>query len=216
MAQVIRAAQVDEEPVLISYRRAGASPVAPPAPQATIPAEPEIAPAPAEDARAGLEDLRRQAFEDGYRDGREQGEKEAKAGLAEDAARLQALLGSVRDALEQGIAGAEDAMVEIAYAAVCKVLGQAAASEEGVRAMVQEATRQVRAKEGLVVRLSAADHARLAASSEGVKLEFAADERVAAGGCLIETSGGTLDARLEVQLRQLLDTLLRARETAAE
>jgi flagellar assembly protein FliH len=141
-----------------------------------------------------------------------------KAELAEETARLRALAASLEDALAQGIAGMEDAMVEIAFAAACKVLGQAAASEDGARAMVHEAMRQVRAKEGLVLRVSPADHEFLAARvppADG-KVELAADERVAAGGCLIETSGGTLDARLEVQLRQLLDTLLRARETQGE
>jgi len=220
MAQVIRSAQVDEEPVLISYRRA--EPEAPPPAPAVAEARTIAAvepPPPAEDPRVALEALRRQAFEDGYRDGREHGEKEAKAELAQETERLQGLGASLRAALEQGIAGMEDAMVEIAFAAACKVLGQAAASEEGVRSMVQEAMRQVRSKEGLVLRVSPADYELLAARAplaEGVKLELAADERVASGGCLIETSGGTLDARLEVQLRQLLETLARAREAQGE
>jgi flagellar assembly protein FliH len=128
------------------------------------------------------------------------------------------LAASLRDALGQAIGGAEEAMVEIAFAAVCKVLGEAAASEEGVRAMVQEAMRQIRAKEGLVLRVAPADYERLAGLSlgEGAKLELVADERVALGGCLIETAGGTLDARLEVQLRQLVDTLTRAGEAQGE
>jgi flagellar assembly protein FliH len=84
--------------------------------------------------------------------------------------------------------------------------------------MVQQAARQLRAKENLVLRVAAADHARLAGKIvvEGARLEVVADERVTLGGCLVETAGGTLDARLEVQLRQLVDTLARAKEAQGE
>jgi flagellar biosynthesis/type III secretory pathway protein FliH len=42
------------------------------------------------------------------------------------------------------------------------------------------------------------------------------DDRVLLGGCLIETSGGTLDGRLETQMQQLRDTLLAARRMLPE
>jgi flagellar assembly protein FliH len=80
---------------------------------------------------------------------------------------------------------------------------------------VREAMRGMLAKEGLVVRLSPTDYGALGPSPEP-KVEVVADERVALGGCIIETSGGTLDARLEVQLQQLVDTLTRARHAQAE
>jgi flagellar assembly protein FliH len=218
MARVIRSARVESEPVVITY----ASPPQPDRlPQIAalgVQALPQVAspePAPQEDERATLEELRRQAFDDGYRDGRSQGEKEARAELAAELQNLQALARSVRDALAQGIEGVEDALVEIAFAAVCKVLGRAAASEEGVRAMVHEAMSEVRSKEGVVLRVSPREHAALQAQL-GAELEVRADERVAAGGCLIETTGGTLDARLDIQLRRLADTLARARQAQGE
>jgi len=226
MAQVIRSAQIDEEPVLIRCRRAEPLPLETPVPAPAAPAQVFIEPAaPVEDPREALEELRRQGAEAGYREGLERGEREARAALAEEKAllaketeRLRALAGSLGEALGRAIGGAEDAMVEIAFAAVCKVLGEAAASEEGVRAMVQQAMREVRAKENMVLRVAPADYERLARLSNGEsgRLELVADERVALGGCLIETAGGTLDARLEVQLRQLVDTLTRAGEAAAE
>ena len=145
----------------------------------------------------------------------------ARAELAEEIERLQKLNGAVHEALERDIEGLEDVMVEIAFAAACKVLGEATLAEEGVRSMVREAMREVRSKEGLVLRISPRDHALLYAEPArgrlfaDDKIEVVADERVA-GGCLIETRGGTLDARLEVQLRQLLDTLARTRNAPGE
>jgi flagellar assembly protein FliH len=180
--------------------------------------EPQLAlpePAPREDERATLEALRREAFDEGYRDGRGEGEKDARAEHAAELQTLQALARSVRDALGQGIEGVEDALVEIAFAAVCKVLGRAAASEEGVRAMVREAMSEVRSRDGVVLRVSPREHAAFQGQL-GAELEVVADERVAAGGCLIETTGGTLDARLDIQLRRLADTLTRARQAQGE
>jgi len=218
MARVIRSAHVESEPVVISYAPPPQPDRLPQLAALGVQAPPQVAPlepAPQEDERLALEELRRQAFDDGYRDGRSQGEKEARAELAAELQKLQALARSVRDALAQGIEGAEDALVEIAFAATCKVLGRAAASEEGVRAMVREAMSEVRSKEGVVLRVSPREHAALKAQL-GAELEVLADERVAAGGCLIETTGGTLDARLEVQLRRLADTLARANEAQGE
>jgi len=61
-----------------------------------------------------------------------------------------------------------------------------------------------------------ADPARARAITDDAKIEIFPDERVSIGGCLLEAGGGTLDARLEVQLRQLLDTLTRARGAQGE
>jgi flagellar assembly protein FliH len=228
MAQIIRSAEFDENPVLISYRRAGAETVIlelPPEVQITPPAierAPEEAKSPPPLPQPSPEELQRDAEEIGYRDGYEAGVRAAKAELAEELERMQKLNRSVHDALAQGIEGLEDVMVEIAFAAACKVLGQAALTEEGVRAMVREAMREARSKEGLVLRISPRDYELLYADpprqrplAEDAKLEVVADDRVASG-CLIETGGGTLDARLEVQLRQLLDTLTRARNAQAD
>ena len=220
MAQVIRSAQVEHEPVLIRCRREEPSPLEIPAPAPVPPAAASfIEPAaPVEDPREALDELRRQAAAEGYREGLERGEREGKALLAEETEQLRRLAASLGEALEGAIGGAEDAMVEIAFAAACKVLGEAAVSEEGARAMVQQAMRQARAKEGLVLRVAPADQALVAGhvAADGARLEVVADERVALGGCLIETAGGTLDARLEVQLRQLVDTLARAKDAQAE
>jgi flagellar assembly protein FliH len=223
---VIRSVQVAEEPVVLSYvsaeKLAAAPEPLPPAPSMEIqPAAPAPAPADAPvDAPVDFDALRKQAFEDGYRDGYEAGAAEAKTERAAEAARqaeeFARLLGSAEQALAGQIEGLEDVLVEIAFAAVCKLLGESALTEEGARNLVRAAMRGVRAKEGLVVRVSPADHRQLSARTGEGRVELVADDRVALGGCIIETAGGTLDARLEVQLQQLVDTLTRARSAPAE
>ena len=98
-------------------------------------------------------------------------------------------------------------IVEIAFEAIGKILGESLARRDGVQAVVREVIRGVREREHLVVRVSPRDHELLA--REGFKpkngdaqaIELLADDRVELGGCLIETAGGTLDGRLETQLQ---------------
>ena len=116
MAQVIRSAQVEHEPVLIRCRREEPSPLEIPAPAPVPPAAASFIEraAPVEDPREALDELRRQAAAEGYREGLERGEREGKALLAEETEQLRRLAASLGEALEGAIGGAEDAMVEIA------------------------------------------------------------------------------------------------------
>ena len=76
---------------------------------------------------------------------------------------------------------------------------------------------------GLVVRVSPTDlpllqpeEKRLAAAVPGHELTLVADARIELGGCIVESSLGTLDGRMEVQLRELYSTLRAARAAQVE
>jgi flagellar assembly protein FliH len=204
---LLRRASVTAEPRVLACR---------------LPATPEPVPAeeplPVEDPVTALRELRKQAFDDGYRDGLAAGSAEGRAALEAQAEALRASLRALGDASRQALEAQEDALVEVAFAAACRVLGEAALTREGVRGAVREALREVRSRERVRVRLPAQACALLAhdgafveALREEQRVELTADERLAPGGCLIETAGGTLDARLEVQLQQLAAALCAAR-----
>jgi flagellar assembly protein FliH len=170
-----------------------------------------------EQMRNEAELIRRQAEERGYKEGFEAGKVEGSEQWTAALQQLSALSGSAHAALERQITGVEDAIVEIAFSAVCKFIGEAAGTEEGIRNMARQAMQSVVGREGVVIRISPRDYEMLRSSGadrpfiEGANVEIAADNRVAAGGCLIETLGGTLDARLEIQLHQLLDILVQTK-----
>jgi flagellar assembly protein FliH len=74
----------------------------------------------------------------------------------------------------------------------------------------------------LSVRVNPADlpllearRAELLATTAAPVLHLLADARVTLGGCLIESAAGTLDARLELQLQGLFETLRAARARMA-
>jgi flagellar assembly protein FliH len=82
-----------------------------------------------------------------------------------------------------------------------------------------------RVKEGrdLVVRVSPTDlpllqpeEKRLRAAVPGRALTMVADARIELGGCIVESSLGTLDGRMDVQLRELYATLRAARAAQVE
>jgi flagellar assembly protein FliH len=175
--------------------------------------------------REGREQGQREGREQGLREGREEGAREGReaatakveAELGAQVAALAAFLKQARTQLDRQIDGLEPLCAEIAFESAAKILGRAMLEPDGVAAAVREAIRRARDRSRLVLRVSPRDFAlleaqrgRLADGLDSGPLELVADGRVELGGCLLETPGGTLDARLEVQLAALRDALLGA------
>ncbi len=181
---------------------------------------------PAAEARALDEQIaeeRRATLERAEQAGYAAGLDESKREFADQLAALRTLIESLHAVLEADIAGAEDVIVEIAFEAVCKILGDAMVKREGVVLAVREIVRGMREREPLLLRVAPADYdlliahrAQLLQGGDGKTIDLVTDERVALGGCFVETSGGTLDGRLETQLQRLVDTLTSARRMPVE
>jgi flagellar assembly protein FliH len=87
-----------------------------------------------------------------------------------------------------------------------------------VRAQVRQAAAAAKNKERLVVRLHPADLSALRAAGAlqtilpaEQAVSWVADNSIELGGCVVETDGGGLDARLETQIDRMRTTLLAAR-----
>jgi flagellar assembly protein FliH len=143
---------------------------------------------------------------------------------ADRLARLDAVVKSIDTQLPRHWESLEADAAELAFEVVCRVLGDAPGRRQLIEGMVTQAMSGLRTQP-LRVRLSAADLALIdetGADGAGLRarhprVEWIADPAVQAGGCLIDGDGGTLDARLEVQLQRLLQQWrgAAARETAA-
>jgi len=154
----------------------------------------------------------------GLQEGRAAGRQESHEALAAELATVRSIAGKLNDALVSGIGGLEDLAVAIAFEAVCKVLGEAAMTPEGVRAQVRQAAAHAQNKERLVVRLHPADLSALRDTGAlnsmlppGKAVSWVADDSIELGGCVLETDGGALDARLETQIERMRAALLAAR-----
>jgi flagellar assembly protein FliH len=255
---VLRDVRVEDRPyVLVRPGSAGRAGGASPAGGSPIAKEPAVNPYD-EGYRAGrrageaavtakyeatLESGYRSAFEQGLAEGRQQGltegreagrqavERDSRAGREEMSGRLaqlEKLLAALPAEMERRLASAEDEMVALCHGVVCRLLGDALVTREGVAQRVRQALHEAGGHAGhgrggarqVAVHLHPRDLAALeqdAALAAWMRQEgsaqggvrWVADERVGPGGCMVCSAEGNLDARLETQMAALRQLLLR-------
>lgn len=115
---------------------------------------------------------------------------------------------------------AEDDMVSLAFEAFCRVLGETATTREMVSLGVMNAISHWRGKAALEIHVHPDDlqwlkedvalSAHIAAQGDH-RIRWTASADVAMGGCLLRSSEGALDTRLEVQIEALKTMLLQTR-----
>lgn len=161
----------------------------------------------------------------GLVEGRQAGREEIQQSLSSEISRIQMISRKLAAALEADIAGLEGMALALAYEAVCKLLGEQAPMQDMVQMQVRNALSRMAASERIQVRVHPADLTTLqqaGALKSGFpgskELVWVADPSLDAGGCMVETDGGTLDARLDTQLELFKKLLLetRAKNTTKE
>jgi flagellar assembly protein FliH len=157
-----------------------------------------------EEAQQESAEVRRRAREEGW-----------SQGLAEWEARIQAVAGEARRAVEE----ARPQLVTLALRVAEKILRRRLDEHpDAIVPMVEEALEAARGYRGghLVVRVNPADAPALEGFRQRLlerdgrwkSLEIAAVETMARGGCRIETDFGTIDASVETQLAAMEQLLL--------
>lgn len=159
-----------------------------------------------------------EARAEGLEQGRREGLEQVAKSLEEKTLELDRLLQSLARERTTLSEQQEDFAVEIVFAAVIRILGDALATRDGAAACVKQVMGQLRHRDKLIVRVSPEDYAVLNEHREGLVsdresglLELAPDDQVKLGGCILENESGSLDGRLELQLQILRDTLLKVR-----
>jgi len=145
---------------------------------------------------------------------REQARRAVRAEHAAEQARLEtATTDAMRllETLAQGVAGLEheleDAVVEIAYAAVLRILAVVAVDEDLVRALCRQALSDV-VQRPAVLRLHPDDAELATALADGSDVRIEADKRLAPGQCRVQTRRGDYDTSLADRLETLRLALL--------
>lgn len=157
---------------------------------------------------------RQRAHEEGYAAGLAAANAAAADELAKIHGKLQTKLDGAVAALEgahqTALARLESSVGEVAFAVVCRFVGEKATSESFVLGLVEQACAQLRTDASATARLhprdigtlhGLLDNSELRIQSLGLKL--VADESLQLGGCIIEAASGQYDAGLENQLRRL-------------
>lgn len=110
----------------------------------------------------------------------------------------------------------EKDLLRLAVRLAEKIIGREIKTEKRtVTDIVAAALQNARQQEKLTVRVNPSDFSlieeereKFLPSGRAQFIDFVADPRVSSGGCLIESEVGTIDARLETQLRVLKRALL--------
>ncbi|MFA6242483.1 MAG: FliH/SctL family protein [Candidatus Hydrogenedentales bacterium] len=129
---------------------------------------------------------------------------------------LQAVSGELRQARETFLSSLEPQVLQLVSAITSRILRREAETDFNVvRGTVRAALEHLVERERVVIRINPKDFTEmrernidLAAHVDGVSdLVVSPDEKVAPGGCMVETATMTVDARLEEQLRRIFDTM---------
>lgn len=147
----------------------------------------------------------------GYAAGEKKGEAAGRAALHAEIERVKSLCKQIEQARRDAIEGSEDALVEIVFAALCRILGEQGASREAIQAVVRQAIDATRSREQLTVRLHPQDAALFIDAAAQGEMRIEGDGSVKLGGCMLDSAAGSLDARFETQLALLAAALKAAR-----
>ena len=156
-----------------------------------------------------------------YAEGREQGQLDgvalARAELAESMALLQAALSEGKSVHDRLLWAAEHEIVELVIAATRTVVGEQARLDPALAVdVVEQALQRAGAQNVVTVQLHPTRLELVEARLNELRgtpllFELRGDDSIEVGGCIVNTSTGQIDARLDVQLdevaRELRDAL---------
>jgi flagellar biosynthesis/type III secretory pathway protein FliH len=167
--------------------------------------------------------LREAAREEGHAQGHAEAMKEAREKVGGAVAALGALHEQASVAFDAECQQLQEACADIVAEAFFKLAGTALVSPAAIVGVVGEVLKRVREERELRIHVNPHDLALLrtaesgiAASLPGRKFTLVGDARVETGGCIVESSLGSLDGRLEVQLAELTAVLRAARDAEVQ
>ena len=172
-----------------------------------------------EEHRETLRSLEQQAIQDGYRQGYLQGESDAQLKHAEAVESLLQLVDKGQASLSQLLQASEMLIGAIVFEAAGKVIGDQLLTVEGCRNIIGKVIKNTLDQEVILLKVSPQDFERLqflTNNGDGsgdvlvdrlTKLPIEADSAVELGGCVVELRDGSIDGRIETQMRMFAQSI---------
>jgi len=171
------------------------------------------------EAEAEAEDIQRRAFLEGKREGVEAGYREGLERAASLRRTAEKELEEAREKARRMILEAEPEIARLAVAVARRIVRREVSTDhEVVVSVVREALARVGGEETVAVRVNPAEVAVVHEARPALERQFGdigslaveEDSSISPGGCVVTTPRGSVDARVESQLRKVEEALLEA------
>lgn len=162
-----------------------------------------------------------EAHAEGHATGLERGISEGRAELAQALALVQRAAAGMKAAHDDLLRHAEPEIVELVITAVTQVIGESITMTHGLAAMtVRRALARVGSLNVVRVQVHPDDLDETRATlieqhGDPLPFEVAGNGTVGIGGCIVDTEAGRVDARLDVQMAEVIGALRAAIPEAA-
>jgi flagellar assembly protein FliH len=173
---------------------------------------------PARPSEERLKEIETAAHDKGFAEGQVAAIAEVEKEWAARLERVDQLVDALEQAKRACDTAVEEMAVAIAFESVVKIVGRKSVSLDMVRETIAELRQTEHSSEPITVRVGPEDYEALVGEPFIIELEEAQnrirlveDPRVAYGGCIVEATRGSQDARLETQLDRLHRILLETR-----
>lgn len=159
-----------------------------------------------------FEDIRNNAYKEGYENGYAEGKREADRLIK----RLHVIIQEAIDRRDSIIEDAEDQVIRIILLIAYKVVKSISQEQKGVVIdNIKAALQKIKGKTEVVVRVNTEDLELTTDHKESILQQFEElqnvtileDMRIDKGGCIIETDFGSVDARIATQLQEIEDKI---------
>lgn len=158
------------------------------------------------------------ARQGGYEEGRQSAMREVKARFESAVQVIESAAQQSDEAFAQELTQLSERCAEIVVAAIAKIAGPHLLTPEAALGAVLTVAERLRDERDVTLRVHAddllaleANRGRIERALAGRRFSLLADSRIELGGCIIDSDLGSLDGRLELQLRGLFETLRAAR-----
>lgn len=175
-----------------------------------------------EEARADADEIARDAYQEGFRQGEKAGEELGLAKQAPVIEEVDALLGRLADAHRAVVEENKEQLITLALAIVSRILHRTLEAEpDQILQTTEEVLNLVRREQHVRLRLSQTDFQVLlehqgelpALARLGDRLTFEVDPDMIPGGCIAQTPTGTIDATIESMFDEMRRALTSQRTT---
>ena len=164
------------------------------------------------EAELRVAEIEHEAYQKGYDAGREVGFKKGQAEVRRLIDRLGSILGQAVDTRADIIHSAEKPMLEMILLIARKVIkDEIAGRKDVVLNNIRETLKRVKDRAKVNIRVNFADIDLTTKNKEDLiktieslrRIDVYEDSRIERGGCMIDLDGGSIDARISTQLKQI-------------